>query len=130
MRAFMVWLHTSFPGWLLRKQLSVFRSLFILLFRTGVIVANRPARITQAHRSAQEEANRQAGCRTVVLEYAEYLGFIAREAISRDELEKLIDGGIEPEDLSREIQSRIEKIPGIMLGHCAPPNGHVSIKLP
>lgn len=37
-----------------------------------------------------------AGCRQVVLECAEALGFIARESISRDELEKLIDEGIQP----------------------------------
>ena len=36
------------------------------------------------------------------------LGFIARESISRDELEKLIDDGIAPDDLAKEIQRRID----------------------
>jgi hypothetical protein len=54
-------------------------------------------KLTKAQRSEEAENQRLAGCKQVVLEFAEVLGFIARECISRDELEQLIDEGIEPE---------------------------------
>src|SRR5207248_9168020 len=81
-------------------------------------------------RSEAQEAERMAGCQQVVLEYADALGFIARECISRAELEKLIDGGIQPDDLSAEIQRRIDEKPGVMLGHYHFGNGSTTIKLP
>src|SRR5262249_15407832 len=80
--------------------------------------------------SQTDENRRLAGCRQVVLQYLETLGFIARECISRDELEKLIDAGISPEDLAATIQKRIDEKPGIVLGQR--PNGDYpfEIKLP
>ena len=44
-------------------------------------------------RTREQEARRMAGCKQVVLDYADGLGFIARECISRDELEQLITDG-------------------------------------
>jgi hypothetical protein len=87
-------------------------------------------KLTKAQRSEEAENQRLAGCKQVVLEFAEVLGFIARECISRDELEKLIDEGIEPDDLAREIHRRIAAKPGIMLGEYHFGNGSVPIKLP
>src|SRR5207302_122694 len=81
-------------------------------------------------KSQDEEAERMAGCKQVVLEFAEALGSIAREAISRDELEQLIDAGIEPQDLAQEIHRRIEKMPGVMLGHIPQPTAGIPVKLP
>ena len=71
---------------------------------------------SQSSKSQQDENARQAGCREVVLAYANHLGYIARECISREEIEKLIDDGISPDDLEREIQERIDEAPGIILG--------------
>jgi hypothetical protein len=45
-------------------------------------------------------------------------------------VEKLIDEGIQPDDLAREIQRRIDEKPGIMLGHYHFTNGSTPIKLP
>jgi hypothetical protein len=84
----------------------------------------------RSKRSAEAEARRMAGCRQVVLDYAGALGFIARESISRDELEQLIVGGIAPNDLALEIQRRIDEKPGVMLGNMQPPNERIGIKLP
>jgi hypothetical protein len=80
--------------------------------------------------SPQEESRRMAGCKQVVLEYADALGFIARESITRDELEKLIHEGIDPDDLSREIRRRIDEKPGIILGDYHYANGQTQIKIP
>ena len=63
------------------------------------------------------EQNRIKECGEVVLFYANHLGYIARECISRDELEELIDDGITPEDLSTEIIDRMESVDGILLGY-------------
>jgi hypothetical protein len=85
---------------------------------------------SKSNQSEEAEAKRLDGCRQVVLDYADALGFIARECITRDELEKLIDNGIQPDDLSREIRRRIDEKPGVMLGHYHFGNGSTTIKLP
>ena len=64
-----------------------------------------------------DETKRQAGCREVVLGYATHLGYIARECMSREEIEQKIDSGIDPQDLADEIQARIDARPGILLGN-------------
>jgi hypothetical protein len=51
-----------------------------------------------------------------VTQFNRTLGFIASEAISRPELEDLINQGIDPQDLISEIYRRIDKVPGIVLG--------------
>ena len=54
---------------------------------------------------------------------------IARECMSREELEKKIDTGIQPQDLANELYRRIAACPGIVLGnHTFQPD--VQIKLP
>jgi hypothetical protein len=48
-------------------------------------------------------------CEDVVLYFTNYLGYLAREVISRHELEELIDRGIDPDELAGEIASRIDE---------------------
>ena len=83
-------------------------------------ILNRPRRQTSAEkridRVQQDETRRMAGCRTIVMEFVNGLGYIAREAMNREELEEKIDGGISPEALAAELHHRIAKIPGITLG--------------
>ena len=127
------WLFRTFAGFLLRLQLMIIARLTFAGVRTGVRgvkAIGRSGRPTKRQKSEQEENRRMPGCRQVVLEYADALGFIARESISRDELEKLIDEGIQPDDLAREIQRRIDEKPGIMLGYYHFANGSTPIKLP
>ena len=64
----------------------------------------------------------------MVLYYVNHFGYVAREAITKAEIEKVIDDGIEPADLSKLIQSRIDQIPGIELGEQM--FRHHTIKLP
>ena len=71
---------------------------------------------TKAQKKELDENQRLAGCREVVMNFINHLGFIARECMSREELEEKIDSGISPQELEWEIHSRIQKIPGIVLG--------------
>jgi hypothetical protein len=85
---------------------------------------------SKTNKSEEAENARLAGCREVVLQYAQALGVIARECISRDELATLIDNGIQPDNLAWEIQRRINRKPGIMLRHLPQPTGGIPVKLP
>jgi hypothetical protein len=123
------WLFGTFSGFLLRLQLRLIGRLFM----GGVSVGSRAmahSRGSRPNPSETAESRRLAGCRQVVLDYADALGFIARECINRDELAELIDNGIEPDDLSAEIQRRIDAKPGVMLGRYHFGNGSTTIKLP
>jgi hypothetical protein len=91
-------------GWLARVASQVFRY---------DVLENGTRKVEKDNK---DEKARQAGCREVVLSYANHLGYIARECMSRDEIEELIDGGIDPKALANEIQARINARPGITLG--------------
>lgn len=127
------WLFGSLTGWLFRKQIKFAAR----ATRAGAAAASHmtssstTAHLYRKNQSEEEEHARLAGCREVVLQYAEALRFIARECISRDEREKLIDNGLQPDNLAWEIQRRIDRKPGIMLGHLPRPTGQgIPIKLP
>jgi hypothetical protein len=64
----------------------------------------------------QAETTRASDCRDVVMAFANHLGYIARECMSREELEAKIDSGISSEALARELNERIAARPGIILG--------------
>jgi hypothetical protein len=90
------WFFHSFAGWLLRKQLLLLLSFFSFagriiyrLTRKTVSTIGEPS--AKQTRTEAQERQRLAGCRTVVLEFANTFGTIARECITRAELEKLID---------------------------------------
>jgi hypothetical protein len=70
-----------------------------------------------------------AGCRDVVMQFAVAYGHIARECMTREELEAKIDSGIAPQDLSQELHGRIAVMPGIVLG-VNTINPAIEIKLP
>lgn len=129
-----LWVFGTFSGWLLRVQLRILTAPFIALLRFitlgGFSQIGSSGKLTKAQRLAQNENRRLAGCKQVVLDFLDALGFIAREAITRAELEKLIDSGISPDDLGREIRRRIDATPGVMLGHYHYANGSTTIKLP
>ena len=63
------------------------------------------------------ERRRIRECGEVVEYFANHLGYLARQCISRKELGELIDSGISPEDLSGVIGDRIEQKQGIILGY-------------
>ena len=70
-----------------------------------------------------------AGCRDVVVQFARVYGHIARECMSREELEAKIDNGIAPQDLADELYKRIDAMPGVVLG-VNTMNPNIEIKLP
>jgi hypothetical protein len=132
---FWYWFYHSFAGWLLRIQLVLLRAFFFFGVRIFYLITRKTVQSISAPsskkiRSETEERQRLAGCRTVVLEFAQLFGTIAREAISRAELEKLIDNGISPEDLRATIYGRMRDAPGLMLGEIPAGGEAIPIKLP
>src|SRR5688500_9814379 len=80
---------------------SLFMLVFVLPVRfllrfIGKTKPRQPKAYISKAQVIEAEQARQAGCRDVVMSYVNTLGFIAREAISREEIETLIDGGINP----------------------------------
>jgi Type IV secretion-system coupling protein DNA-binding domain len=100
------------------------------LFTRTVIAQNKLTSVPQTTaKDAEKEKRRFADCRTVVLSFLNTQGYIARECISREELEEKIDSGIEPEELAQEIYNRIQQKPGVILG-LQPIGNQFEIKLP
>lgn len=103
------------------EGLVVFLIIVALIILIPILLYRRAkARREEERLKAEAEAaerDRIKECGEVVLFYANYLGYIARECISRDELEELIDAGITPDDLSDEIATRIDGLSGLCLGY-------------
>ncbi len=75
------------------------------------------------------ERQRVEQCGEVVLFFANYLGYIARQVILREELEQLIDDGISRDDLFLEIGRRIREIDGLVIGYHQFGSQKVDVKL-
>ena len=76
----------------------------------------------EAQRREEREATaaterRVRECGEVVLFFANNLGYVARQAIDRDELNELIEGGISPDRLSDLLAQRCADVDGPILGH-------------
>ena len=71
---------------------------------------------TKVQKQEMDENQRLAGCRELVLEMVNQLGFIAREAMSREELEEKIDSGITPDELREELYARMLQYRELYLG--------------
>jgi hypothetical protein len=132
---FRFWFWHSFFGWLFRMQLILFGKIFIFIVRLFYKLTRKGLDTITSSPEKQklsevQERQRHAGCRAVVLEFAQLFGTIAREAISRAELEKLIDNGISPEDLRATIYSRMCDAPGLVLGEIPADGQPIPIKLP
>src|SRR5215211_1504784 len=91
-----------------------------VFFGTIIVVGGRHGRragkLAKTHTAEQDENRRMADVRTVVLQYAQLQGHIARECMNRDELEEKIDNGITADELRAELNDRINQMPGIVLG--------------
>jgi hypothetical protein len=105
---FVVWCSVKLGGLIA----SGIHALISLIARSSTSL---PAQ-TQVQKKEMDENQRLAGCREVVLEAINHLGFIAREAMSREELEQKIDNGITPDELRWELHERMQAVPGIVLG--------------
>ena len=100
-----------------------------LLARIFIKMGNGSSRPVQTPKAILTEQERMAGCRDVVMQFAVAYGHIARECMTREELEAKIDSGIAPQALSQELLSRIAAMPGVILG-VNTINPTIEIKLP
>lgn len=121
---FVYWV-TRFCSWIAGGLAFGVNRALVNSFRESNTSPGEQTKITKLH---QDENARMAGCREVVLSYANHLGYIAREVITRAELDRLIESGIAPQTLADEIETRIDEYPGVILGHQSG-LGH-QIKLP
>ena len=86
----------------------------------GVRTNNRAMKKEGVKGQAMDEQERHAQLREVVQYFASHHGYIARGCISKEEIEQLIDSGIDPYELDREIRRRMVEVPGIVLGSQTP----------
>ena len=103
-------------------QFGVFTATVIprLLARIFIKMGNGRSRPVKTSKGALSEQERMAGCRDVVMRFAVGYGHIARECMTREELEAKIDSGIAPQELSDELLRRINAMPGVILLKCFP----------
>src|SRR5438105_1726410 len=104
----------------------------VLLFGMFALVLYRAVeRRQKAERRQKERAEdeRLQACGQVVLSYANHLGYIAKQVISRNELDELIEHGISAEELAGEIGSRIHAVDGITLGYQGLQGSRIEVKL-
>ena len=95
--------------------------LLIVLGAAGLVwhhTAKKQREAEEAERRQREQEDRQRvdECGEVVRYAANSFGYLARQCISRDELEALIDNGIQPDALANEIARRMDEHPGLVLG--------------
>jgi hypothetical protein len=105
--------------------------MLVLGLPIGLVVRKKvKARRNRKRRQAEAaQRKRIEECGNVVLFYANNLGYLAKQCISRDELEELIDAGISPKDLSSEIAFRIDDVKGLCLGYQPFGGFHFDVKL-
>ena len=83
-----------------------------------------------ARDKARAEARRVRECGEVVLFFANHLGYLARERVSRDQLAAWIDEGIKPEALADRIGQACAETEGILLGEHALGKAKLPVVLP
>jgi hypothetical protein len=107
----------------------LFVNAVVYVFTCLSISRSNAARAKTPPKTVTQESERMAGCRDVVVQFARVYGHIARECMSREELEEKIDSGIAPQDLSDELYRRIDATAGVVLG-VNTLNPAIEIKLP
>src|SRR6266496_5527426 len=103
----------------------------VLITITVVIVAsaNRRRATEEQRQRERAEEQRLEACGKVVVEFANYLGYIARQVISRTEIDRLIDSGLSSDELSSEIARRIDAAEGLVLGYHGFGETRIPVKL-
>ena len=83
-----------------------------------------------AREAERAERQRVEECGEVVLFFANRLGYLARERVSRDELSRWIDEGISPNTLADRIWKACGEVDGLVLGEHALGNARIPVLLP
>ena len=76
------------------------------------------------------EARRLSECEEVVRYFANFHGYLARQVVSREELEQKIDEGVSADELSQFISERMYEIEGLELGYQATGYSQAPVILP
>lgn len=97
----------------------------------SMILRSQQRYTAETARQEQVRAERQRleDCGRVVLECANHLGYLARQVITRDELEARIDQGCSADELVEEICSRMDAVDGMILGTHLLGESHIPVKL-
>ena len=125
----MGFLDGNWESGLYRFGMETARALNWLFTRAAVSTNKGLTRGRSAEKIEEAENQRLADCRRVVMDFLNRFGYMTRECMSREELEQLIDSGIQSDDLAQEIYKRIIELPGIILG-VQPYGNQFEIKLP
>ncbi len=95
-----------------------------------VVLSSNAKRVEEERlRREREEQERLEACGQVVLFFANELGYIARQCINRNELDRLIDSGVSAEQLAGEIGRRIAACDGLVLGYQSFGEAQIDVKL-
>ena len=88
------------------------------------------SRRREEREAAATEQRRVRECGEVVLFYANNLGYVARQAMDRGELDELIEGGITADRLSDLLAGRCSEVDGPILGHQFYGDSRIPVCLP
>lgn len=108
--------------------------IIVLVIVGGIVFAvssASSARTAEEYKRKRERAEeeRLKACGEVVLFFANNLGYIARQCMSRDELDELIDSGISAEDLATQLGGRIATVDAMTLGYQSIGDSRIDVKL-
>jgi len=110
--------------------------LAVLVVGGGLLVArsvsnrNREAAAKAARETERTERQRVEDCGDVVLFFANHLGYLARERVSREDLSAWIDEGISPNDLADRIWEACGEVDGLVLGQHVLGSTRIPVLLP
>lgn len=110
--------------------------LFVLLLPVVIWLSVRQLRLnaeeTRRQRRLAEEFERERldRCSDVIQYFANNLGYVARSAISREELSTQMDSGASPEELCVFITQRVLSVDGLRLGFQPTVGGNFPVILP
>lgn len=92
--------------------------LILILAAAAVLgfAARRRGPSTSPSELPLDDRERRKDCEAILQFFADRFGYVARPAIARDELTRLIDEGISPMDLTGAIIERLAQVPGVHLG--------------
>lgn len=90
----------------------------------------KAAALAEQREAEKTERERLDACGEVVRFFANQMGYVARQAISRVELERRVDAGVTADDLCQEVSSRIAEVPGVHLGRQVFSDFEVPVVLP
>jgi hypothetical protein len=95
----------------------------------AVVSGNRKRDEEERRRKERQEEERLKACGEVVLWFANHLGYIAKQVISRQELAERIDAGVTADALAGELARRVDEVEGQILGYQGFGDFQVDVKL-